>query len=158
PWFHRIRLSRALHIVPIDPARAEDAPLYLVAPIVRNGQFAGAVLGAIDLAHDEEFGVSGARSTLLRTVLATRQGEVVYPPEPPEYSSNPEWRNWFARREPEADLSSMQLPEGAILVGSADVAGTDLVLMLLARENELFAPARSRFHVRLGLLLFLALV
>src|SRR4051794_41158074 len=62
PWFQSVERSRAVHIVPVEPERAEDAILYVVSPIVRANVVTGALLGAVDLKHGEMLTVGGARA------------------------------------------------------------------------------------------------
>src|ERR1051325_6608956 len=68
PWFTSVESSRSVHVVPVDPERAEDAVLYVVSPIVRNNALTGALLGAVDLRHGEMLTVCGTR-TNVNTVL-----------------------------------------------------------------------------------------
>jgi two-component system C4-dicarboxylate transport sensor histidine kinase DctB len=92
------------------------------------------------------------------TVLATRQGAVVYPPKPPAFASEPAWARIFAQSSWEPFVTDATLAhEKRVLAGDA-VPATDLVLLSVAREDDLFAPARSRLTTRLTLGLVTALL
>ena len=85
-WFRNVRRHRAFRIVPVQPDRA-DSVLYVVSPLIKNHDFAGALLGAVDLARGDALLPKAAAKAL--TVLATQDGTVVYPPVPPRSPLNP---------------------------------------------------------------------
>lgn len=156
PWFDGVRSGRTLRIVPVDPARADEAALYVVAPVVRNRQFDGALLGAIDLAHDHELGVAEASDKLVHTILATRQGEVVYPATPPTFRADPAWKAWFEGRTIQPEVSTLKLASGTAVIAASPVTGTDLVLMRMVDQDALYEPERQRLELRLALVFGLA--
>src|SRR5438445_3482156 len=45
-WFQAALRTQRLLIVPVQPEKERDSLLYMVSPIMRNGQFTGALLGA----------------------------------------------------------------------------------------------------------------
>lgn len=153
-WFSSVRRSRALRIVPVHPDRP-DAVLYVVSPLLKNKEFAGALLGGVDLARGEPLADQPTRAAL--TVLAAHDGAVIYPPAPPRFSTVPAWRTLFGRLPTEPFSEELNLDGSATIVAASPVSGTDLVLMTVAKRDELFHDARARFATRLSLALGLAL-
>ena len=155
-WFAGVRWSQALRIVPVQPDRS-DAVLYVVSPILRGGEFAGALLGGLDLARGEPLstGPQGAGGAVL-TVLATQDGLVVYPPRPPAFAGEAAWKTLFQRSSVEPFTEVTSLGGSSSVIAAAPVAGTDLVLLTVAVRKQLFAAARSRFSTRIALGLLLA--
>lgn len=160
PWFESVRKKRALGIVPVAPEREFDSLVYVVSPLIRTGQFAGALLGAVDLASGETVEPQAAlkKSLLGRTVIATRDGQVVYPPKPPRFSQDPGWIALFHGTGRDAFGADATLSATPTIVAGAPVEGTDLVLLSLIPTDVLFASARDRFNSRLLLGLALALI
>jgi len=153
PWFEIVKNSSTVRLVPVEPERAEDALLYVVAPIVRNQEFTGALLGAIDLARAEEMdAASGSKGNVL-IVLATHNGKVVYPPKPPAFSEKAEWKTFFDRTTWEPVLSRAELSSVETVIAAAGVPDTDLVLMSLAGREILLSEAHSRMITRIILAL-----
>jgi len=157
PWFQGVERSRAVHIVPVEPERAEDAILYVVSPIVRANQVTGALIGAVDLKHGEMLTVGGARADV-STVLATTDGLIVYPPAPPAYAHEAGWQRLFTGGEPVARVSTLDLAGTRNVVATSRVEGTDLELSLVVPEHELLRDARRRIQSRLALALVIAAV
>ena len=155
-WFSGVRWSQALRIVPVQPDRA-DAVLYVVSPILRGGEFAGALLGGVDLARGEPLstGPQGAGGALL-TVLATQEGAIVYPPRPPAFAGDEAWHALFQRSSVEPFTEVAMLNGSSSVVAAAPVSGTDLVLLTVAVRKQLFAAARTRLLTRIALGLLLA--
>ncbi len=135
------RRRRALRRLP-DPAR---------------GEFAGALLGGLDLARGEPLsaGPQGAGSSVL-TVLATQEGAVVYPPRPPAFAGDEAWHALFQRSSVEPFTEVAMLNGSSSVVAAAPVSGTDLVLLTVAVRKQLFAAARTRLLTRIALGLLLA--
>ncbi len=77
-WFGSVQKGPASRIVPVQPDRA-DSVLYVVSPLNKGGNFTGALLGAVDLARGQALAPENASSRSIR-VVATTDGEVVYPP------------------------------------------------------------------------------
>jgi two-component system C4-dicarboxylate transport sensor histidine kinase DctB len=163
PWFVNVEKSRAVHIVPVDPERAEDAVLYVVSPIVRGGNVTGALLGAVDLKHGDVLTVGGTRANV-NTVLVAGDGEIVYPPAPPAFAHEQNWRRLFASDATLGRVTTTELTGVRTVVATTPIEGTELELSLLVPEHELLNPTRSRIQARLGIALavaagpFLALV
>jgi len=140
--------TRTAQVVRADGASGASI-LYVVSPIMRNGQFTGALLGAIDPSSllDRRAGRALA--------LATMDGRVIYPPGPPPVDTRPVWEAVGRRAaEPfavEADVGGKQE-----VVAGAPVHGTDFVLLSIADTDTLFGPARRRLALRLGLGVLLA--
>jgi signal transduction histidine kinase len=154
-WFHNVRRSRAFRIVPVQPDRP-DSVLYVVSPLVKNQEFVGALLGAVDLARGDALLPKAAAKGL--TVLATREGTVVYPPIPPAFSGEYSWRSIFGEKAGfEAMNLRIALGGERVLVASAPVAGTELVLLTVADQEETFRAARERLQTRISAGLGLAL-
>jgi signal transduction histidine kinase len=160
PWFRGVQRSRAVRIVPVAPDRSEDALLYVVSPIIRNRQFTGALIGAIDLAHSgvsPEAGVADASKGTL-TVIATATGVVVYPPKPPAFATEAGWRRLFGGRQP-SFLTRTELAGRRCVAAGAQIAtASGLTLVLIADEQQLLAPERTRMVTRLTIGLSLVLV
>jgi two-component system C4-dicarboxylate transport sensor histidine kinase DctB len=147
PWFHWVKHTRSPHIVPVEPER-EDALLYVVAPVVRYNRFVGALLGAIDLAGGEAIGSEPAgHGTIL---IATRGGEVVYPPKPPDRLVKEQWRLLFEPQPTEAFLFEAPLFGDPAVVALVPVAGTDLVFLSVIEAEDFYRPATVRFWSRMG--------
>ena len=155
-WFSGVRYSQALRIVPVQPDRP-DSVLYVVSPIVRGGEFAGALLGGVDLARGEPLNampqVPGGD---MLTVLATQEGAVVYPPRPPAFAAEQAWKALFQRASAEPFTDIAWLAGRNTVVAASPVSGTDLVLLTVATRKPLFAPARNRLETRIALGLLLA--
>jgi two-component system C4-dicarboxylate transport sensor histidine kinase DctB len=153
-WFRDLERSRALMIVPVDPERAEDSVLYVVSPIVRDNEFGGALLGALDLRRGEELG--GDQNRLVQTVLATRGGEIVYPPRVPDFARDPGFAALFPPIAAGASVLDVNIAGRPAVVTASLVPDTDLVFLLLADQEALLRPARSRLHSRLAFALTFA--
>jgi signal transduction histidine kinase len=176
-WFGTVQESRELRIFPVQPDRP-DSILYVVSPLVKGLEFTGVLLGAIDLARGEPLSAEKPTAKAV-TVVATHDGTVVYPPVPPQFSSEPSWLALFDRpvrtspmepsrsgtppraaAEPFAEpFTTGTILDGApMIVAAAPVAGADLVFMSLASQEELFSAPRARLRNRLlaGLSLALA--
>lgn len=152
PWFTTMRESGELRIVPIQPSRP-DAVMYVVSPLLHNGDFGGALLGGIDLARSEPFSERQLAPSL--TVLATRKGEVVFPAEPPSFAAEPAWKQLFLAPIFEPTTESLLLDGSVKVVAASPVSGTDLVLLSVENRRDLFASTRSRLATRLTLALLL---
>jgi two-component system C4-dicarboxylate transport sensor histidine kinase DctB len=157
PWFANVQKSHAVHIVPVDPERAEDAVLYVVTPIVRSGDVTGALLGAVDLKHGDVLTVSGTR-TNVNTVLVTSGGEIVYPPAPPAFAHEANWRSLFTSDAALGRVATTDLSGRRMVVATTAIEGTELELSLLVPELELLHDTRSRIRARLGVALAIAAV
>ena len=156
PWFANALRGRSVHIVPVEPQREEDAVLYVVSPIVRSNVVTGVLLGALDLKHGEVLTVGGARADA-STVLTARGGQIVYPPAPPGYASEPGWQRSF-EHDAGARVTTVDLSGTRTVIATAPVQGTELELSLLVPERELLLEARRRIQTRLALALAIAAV
>jgi two-component system C4-dicarboxylate transport sensor histidine kinase DctB len=155
PWFTRTRDTQLMQIVPIAPDRA-DSLFYLVSPILRGGQFAGALLGAIDIARSDAMRLDGG-SMESSTALVMPEGTVVYPAIPPPYSREPAWLELCATFGAGPTSLRPWLQGERMILASAPVAGTDLQFVSFVPERELFAQARKRMHTRVAWGLWIAL-
>jgi signal transduction histidine kinase len=146
-WFGEARRHGTVSIVPVDPD-AQDAIVYVVSPIHRAGRFTGALLGGIDLARgrslEEERGPA-----IGDTVLATREGSVVFPPEQPRFATSEAWRSLFAAAGPGSGLQRRVIAGHDSVVGMAPVGLGGLVLLTVARADILFEPVARRVRTRL---------
>lgn len=155
PWFVNVERSRAVHIVPVDPERAEDAVLYVVSPIVRGGEVTGALLGALDLKHGDVLTVGGSR-TNVNTVLVTSGGDIVYPPAPPAFAKERNWRRLFASDAALGQVTTAELSGVRTAVATTPIEGTELELSLLVPEHQLLYPTHARIRTRLAVALAVA--
>jgi two-component system C4-dicarboxylate transport sensor histidine kinase DctB len=154
-WFGTVRRSRAFRIVPVAPDRP-DSILYVVSPLVKSQEFTGALLGAVDLARGAPIGNDKPTSKAF-TVLATRDGTVVYPPVPPRFAGAAAWHALFTRPSEEPFTERVVLEGEARLVASSPVSGSELRFMSVGNQDDLFLAARARLRNRViaGLLLAL---
>ncbi|HEU4400631.1 MAG TPA: ATP-binding protein [Candidatus Polarisedimenticolia bacterium] len=158
-WFQMVLRTRNVLIVPVRPEREKDSLLYVVSPILRGGQFAGVLIGGIDLALEGPLGTEFHPGAHSLDVLATRGGVVVFPPKPPPFSSVPDWTSLLHRSSDEPFIAEARLLDGArTVIAGAPVQGTDFLLLALADADLFFGPARARLITRLGLGLTLALL
>lgn len=148
PWFAALRKSRTLRIVPVDAA-AENAALYVASPIVRGGRFAGALVGAIDLARDPEV-AQAPPDVPSDTLIVTSRGVVVYPPAPPDYTTDPRWPRVFSEAALGPELSSHELLGRSMVLALVPVQRTDLVYVLAADRARLQGEADARMLRRLA--------
>jgi two-component system C4-dicarboxylate transport sensor histidine kinase DctB len=155
-WFGSVRKSRAFRIVPVQPDRP-DAMLYVVSPLVRNQEFMGALLGAVDLARGSPSSIGDAPANKAKLLLVTRDGAVVYPAVPPRLAREPAWRAIFERSRTGPFTTRVDLEGVARVVTASPVMGTDFVLLTMARQDELFRAARARQRNRILTGLALAL-
>lgn len=150
PWFAAIRKSRTLRIVPVDPA-AENAALYVVSPVVRNGRFAGALLGAIDLAREPDVDLAPDPPGFTEdTLITTSRGVVVYPAVPPPFTADPRWPEVFAEGVTAPRLTTTDLLGRSTVLAVSPIARTDLVYVLAADRERLSRKARERMVRRLA--------
>ncbi|HSU39019.1 MAG TPA: cache domain-containing protein, partial [Polyangiaceae bacterium] len=127
PWFVNVLKSRSVHVVPVDPERSEDAVLYVVTPIVRGGSVTGALLGAVDLKHGDVLSVGGARANV-NTVLVTSGGDIVYPPAPPAFAHEANWRRLFSSDAALGHVTSTDLSGVRTVVATSPIESTELEL------------------------------
>ena len=153
-WFGGLKRSPQSHIVPVQPDRP-DSLLYVVSPLIKGQEFTGALLGAVDLARGQPLTADKPASHLL-TVVASTVGEVVYPPVPPSFANDGAWRAIFSRRGP--FTASIRLAGEPTLVAASPVAGSELMLLSLGTEDELYEGSRARLRTRLVAGLSLALL
>jgi two-component system C4-dicarboxylate transport sensor histidine kinase DctB len=154
-WFGGIQEHPEFRIVPVAPDRP-DSLLYMVAPLIKGGDFTGAILGAVDLAQGQHFAPDTPTLKLL-TVVATASGDVVYPPVPPAFASEPPWRRLFATRTKEPFAHRLALEGAPAIVAASPVSGSELVLLSVGSQDELFQAERARLRFRLLAGLSLAL-
>jgi signal transduction histidine kinase len=157
-WFQAALRTERLLIVPVQPEKEHDSLLYMVSPIMRNGQFTGALLGAIDLALGGAIDPEVHPGAHSMNLLTGHDGVVIYPPKQPSFSTGPAWQALLARAGAEPFLEDTEVPGSLSVVAGAPVQGTDFFLLSMARAEALFAPARARMVTRLGLGAGLALV
>lgn len=149
-WFRSIRNSATVRIEPVQPERESDALIYVVSPVVRGGQFAGVLLGAIDLAGEAALTTSARPDVHVDTVLAARDGSVVYPPKPPAFAAEAGWRALLTAGTGSSFLADGLLGGRRVVAGVSAVSGANFLLLSLVDEERLFAPARARLFERLS--------
>jgi two-component system C4-dicarboxylate transport sensor histidine kinase DctB len=156
PWFVALKQNPATLIEPVQPDKP-DAVVYVVSPIIRGGQFSGALLGGIDVAQDGPIAEKRASSDI-QTVLATRAGVVVFPPKPPAFSHEASWTEIFSRSTISPFTDDVSLAGVRSLVAASPVESTNLVLLSVGTRDALYRPARTRLYTRLAAALFLAVL
>ena len=156
-WFSSVRHAQKLRIVPVKPER-KDSLLYVVSPIVRGGQFEGALLGAIDLEHRHFETTGDLDLASASTVIAARDGIVVYPPIPPAFAVDPAYRALFTS--PLVDPRTARVRIGGVdtVIAQAPIGGTDLAFLMMSEQALLFSSARDRMVLRMGIGLLLTSV
>ncbi len=113
------------------------------------------------MSPDSGFGAAGG----VITVLATRDGTVVYPPRQPEYANGPAWKALFASASEDPFVTTAKVG-GVECVVASDVVpaaigligSPDLVMLSIVDADRLLAPARGRLRTRLLFGLTVALV
>ncbi len=146
-WFRQVLAEGRVRIVPVEPDR-EDALVYVVAPISRGGAVRGALVGAIDLAKGSPFALpTGDHLTL----LASRDGLVVVPAIPPDFSTARAFVELVADSPTTSSLQTSSLEGVPREIAISPVAETDWVLMTVAEAERLYAPASRRFATRLAI-------
>ncbi|HVY48895.1 MAG TPA: hypothetical protein VHB21_23560, partial [Minicystis sp.] len=153
-WFVASRVNPQTTIEPVQPDRP-DSVIYVVSPIIRGGRFSGALLGGIDVAKDGPIAEQHARANVA-TVLATRDGVVVYPPRPPEFSREPSWKELFSRPTISPFSDAVSLSGALSIVAASPVENTNLVLLTVGRREALYRPVWTRLTTRLATGLALA--
>jgi two-component system C4-dicarboxylate transport sensor histidine kinase DctB len=142
-----LRRSKNTEIVSGRPPSNTRAVLFLGTPILRGGQFTGALVGAVDLASDRTLeGSVGNPGRVL--ALASSEGRLVYPPGSPAFGQDPAFRTLAESTAP--FLVSARLAGKDKVVAGAHVEGTSFTLMSLADAEALFGPARLRLVTRLS--------
>jgi two-component system C4-dicarboxylate transport sensor histidine kinase DctB len=154
------RLLRALkqtHTRQIIPApRDAGGPsgiVYVVSPILRNGVFTGALLGAVDLVKSGRLSPRAARGAPAAVALVGPEGPVLASPPAPVV---PAWAIPPGTGEPAPGPQVVE--EQGTVTAVAPVDGTPFALLSQADAEALFRSARRRFTMRLGLGLGLSLV
>lgn len=153
PWFIEAEKRAGARIVPVDP-QSSDAVIFVVSPVIRNGEFTGALVGGVDLTRDRPIGENDASRM---TVLATDHGSVVYPPVPPRFASEASWKRLFDRHVSHPFTTETRLDHRATMVAVAPIGVGNLVLLSVAKRDALFRGAANRFRTRLLFGLGLAL-
>jgi signal transduction histidine kinase len=152
----RLKDTHAIQIVPGHGQDGEASILYVASPILRNGQFTGALLGAIDLVSGGALEARDGKGYRVLVALSTREGKLVYPPGPEPFAADPAWQELIGHPQPFVEEAS--LAGKTTVVAGARVQGTEFILLSLATARDLFGPARSRLATRLVLGLTLAVL
>jgi two-component system C4-dicarboxylate transport sensor histidine kinase DctB len=156
PWFTTMQRTGRPAIVPIEPTKPDDAILFVVSPIARGG----ALVGGIDLAHGSASSSIGLEDVPLgQTILASSDGSIVFPANPPSWADEPGWKMIFGAT-PASEPYTIDVPLGGrqMIVAGAPIANTNLQLLRLVPREELYREARSRLISRLALGLSIAFV
>ncbi len=157
PWFDAVRRWRSVRIVGVEPERASDSILYMVSPINRGGQFTGALIGAVDLARGDDVDPTAGPGLRAITVIATRDGSVIFPPRPPPFAAEQRWKEFAGQLGAEPLLTDLTLSDHERVVASAPVGASGLYLLSIISTKDLFGPANARLAGRLALGLGLCL-
>jgi len=149
-WFVDAPRANDVEIWPQSVDSTHESLVYLVAPVVRNGSFSGALVGAIDLAG-RDLDPDGAVAAGAVTVLASREGKVVYPAAAPAFARQPAWPLAFAQLSWQPFLTRLWLGDQWYVVAGDPVQATTLIYLAVVPETRLEAPARTRLASRLAL-------
>lgn len=149
PWFGAVKNARDVEIVPVSPELESDSLIYLVAPVIRNGRFSGALVGGIDVAEGGELTAETSYAKNILAVLTTRDGTVVYPAKPPDFSALPEWRGLISDYANEPFVHTVVLGNRHVVAG-APIPSGELIFASVIEEDRLDAPAHSRLRLRLA--------
>src|SRR5262249_14939358 len=122
-----ILASRDVEIVPVAPEQEGDALVYLVAPVLRDGRFSGALVGGIDLASGSDLVGDTSANRGFDSLVTTRDGTVVYPAKPPEFSLHSAWHGFVSTFGGEPFVQGIHLDGPKVIAGSP-VAGSDLII------------------------------
>jgi len=147
-WFAAVQGAGDVQIVPVSPELESDSLIYLVAPVIRTGRFSGALVGGIDLAVGGELAAETSYAKNILAVLTTREGSVIYPAKPPDFSLTPVWRDLFTAFGAEPFVRTIVLGPRRV-VASDPVPAVELVFATVIDEAKLDAPAHNRFWLRL---------
>jgi signal transduction histidine kinase len=149
PWFTEVQNALEVQIVPISPEGEHNALLYLVAPIIRNGAFSGALIGGIDLSSGGELAAETSYAKNVLSVLATRDGTVVYPTKTVALGQTPSWRDLFVSFAGEPFVRTV-IGDKRRVVAADSVPSSDLVFASVIDEDRLDAPSITRLWLRLS--------
>lgn len=150
PWFKQVKSTGETSLVAVDPERVSDALLYVVSPVLRNESFAGALVGAIDLSG-QRYHTARAEIAAARTLVATLDGTVIFPPRQPRFAEEEVYRQLFDAKQAQARTQRVVLQGRPRVIATSPVAGTQLQLVLVAEELELLRPARERLYSSLAI-------
>jgi signal transduction histidine kinase len=159
-WFENLAPYNRVRYVPVNPERETDALIYVVSPIVRDNEVAGALLGGVDLAKDTSIDVESSGDIRAKTqnLLVSQTGAIIYPPKPPPFSKTSAWHEFVKDQWQKPRVASINVSQTTMIAASAPVSGTDLLLLSIADEKEFFAQARSHLFNGLALVLGIAIV
>src|SRR5262249_3310389 len=115
----------------------------------RNGRFSGALVGGIDLAEGGELAAETSYAKNILAILATRDGTVVYPAKPPDFSASPEWRGLISDYPNESFVHTVYLASRPV-VAAARIPWGELAFAGVIGEGRLDAPAHARLRLRLA--------
>lgn len=148
-WFHSLLKRRNMLIVPVDREQEQDSLLYVVSPFVRRDKIEGAMLGGIDLAAGNTLGTESRLDSATQTVIASRDGLVVYPSKAPPFTKQPPWRSLLEYDFKNPLLEQRTLGGEDMVIAASAVTNSDLVLLTLAPESSLYRSMRTRLLIRL---------
>ena len=173
-WYPALLRTRGVMVVPVRPEQERDSLLYVVSPILRNGQYTGMILGGVDLALEGSVGAELHPGQHDLDMVVTRQGAVIYPPKPPRFSNDAKWLDLITHAGGDPFIAEPSLATGVVLRGASGdgatsaaprrtviavspIAGTDFLLLSLADAKKFFGAAEERLGTRLGMGLALVL-
>jgi signal transduction histidine kinase len=139
--------THAIQVAPGAVEREKTSVLYVASPILRGGRFTGALLGAIDLGEGGAIEQRAGSGREIVVALVTREGAVVYPPEPLPFGSDAIGKTVQTT---EPGVQEARLGGRPMVIAGAPVHGTEFTLLSLAPADVLFGPARSRLVTRLA--------
>lgn len=155
-WFSPAMRTAGATVAPAQAGPGKEGLLYVVAPIDRLGRVDGLLLGGLDLAREGTMQLEFANASI-DTLVATREGTVLYPSAEPEWTHAPEFRDAVKRAAGGALLARTPVEGQQHVIAAVPVLGTQLLLLAESTPRTLFAPARHRMLTRIALGLVLAI-
>lgn len=159
PWFNQLRTTVGVRVLPAMEHDKRRSVLYVVAPVIHNNTFVGALMGAMDLDHAGAFDPALGSWTGVTTILSTMSGSVIYPVPLPEITRDPAWPNLFATTYGQSSVQHLSTRRGDLVVALSKVAD-DLVFVSAAEKEIFFAALERRLWTRIaaGLVLMVVLL
>ncbi|MFN7132415.1 MAG: sensor histidine kinase, partial [Myxococcales bacterium] len=143
-WWQRLMAEGE----PVVDVLAGERSLFLVAvPVLRDGGVAGALVGLLD-ARKTVLPV-GQPSAEIELLVFDAGGDVLLPAHPPAWTRAPRWSQPFERLLASGSGDRVVLAGRTLFAGATLVGDTGMRLALVADEDALIQPMRSRFLVQM---------
>jgi signal transduction histidine kinase len=141
-----VRRADGVQIVPSATDEPKAAVLFVACPIMRQSQFTGVLLGAIDLVAARVVDTGFGRRVGVEVALTTREGRVLFPPAE---RLDPRFRDVSTATVEDRAAFLPPTSRAGVMVAGARVPDTGFVLLSIVDERALVRPARSRLATRL---------